>query len=123
MHEARGRADIFGKVGEERDHVMLGLALDLIDAVDLPLALGPDLFRRLFRDHAQFGLRITGMGLDLEPDAEPVLRLPDLGHFGAGIAGNHQETSTESVRPVNEPAGPTLSMGIVVPHSTCTSWR
>ena len=40
VHEARGRADMLGEVGQERDDVVLGLALDLVDAVDLPLALG-----------------------------------------------------------------------------------
>src|SRR5581483_5836979 len=34
-------------------------------------------------------LRVAGMGLDLEPDAEPVLRLPDARHFRARIAGDH----------------------------------
>src|SRR3546814_15129169 len=30
----------------------------------------------------RIGLRVAGMRLDLEPDAEPVLRLPDGGHLG-----------------------------------------
>jgi hypothetical protein len=30
------------------------------------------------------------MRLDLEPDLEARLRLPDRGHFRAGIAGDHQ---------------------------------
>src|SRR5215468_12695893 len=29
------------------------------------------------------------MGLDLEPDAEAVLRLPDPGHLGTAVAGDH----------------------------------
>jgi hypothetical protein len=33
------------------------------------------------------------MGLDLEPDLEPRLRLPDGNHFGTGIAGDHRRLS------------------------------
>jgi hypothetical protein len=42
VHEARGRPDMLGEVGEEGDDVVLGLALDRVDALDLPLALLPD---------------------------------------------------------------------------------
>ena len=35
MHEARLRADDLGEVREERDHVVLGLALDRVDARDV----------------------------------------------------------------------------------------
>ena len=41
MHEARRRADMLGQVGEEGDDVVLHLALDGVDAVDLELALRP----------------------------------------------------------------------------------
>jgi hypothetical protein len=33
------------------------------------------------------------VGLDLEPDAEAGLRLPDGGHFGARITRDHRGTS------------------------------
>ena len=42
-----------------------------------------------FGHHAELGQRVGGMRLDLEPDAEAVLRRPDRGHLGAGIAGDH----------------------------------
>ncbi len=35
MHEARLGADMLGEVGQEGDHVVMGLALDLVDALDL----------------------------------------------------------------------------------------
>ena len=35
MHEARLGPDDLGEVSQERDHVMLGLALDLVDARDV----------------------------------------------------------------------------------------
>ena len=39
MHEARFGADDFGQVRQEGDDVMLGDALDLVDAVDVELRL------------------------------------------------------------------------------------
>ena len=56
------------------------------------LPLLPDGFGGGLRDHAQLGLGIAGMGLDLEPDAEPVFRLPDRGHFRAAIARDHRSS-------------------------------
>ena len=94
MHEARLGADDLGEMGQEGDDVVLGLALDLVDARDIEggvLRLGPDRFRGVLRDHAEFGLRVRRMRLDLEPDPEARLRLPDRGHFRAGIAGDHRE--------------------------------
>jgi hypothetical protein len=58
------RADDFGEMGQEGDDVMLGLALDLVDALDIEgrvLALFPDRLRRLLRDGAEFRQRIAGM--------------------------------------------------------------
>ncbi len=49
MHEARLGADDFCQMGEEGDHVVLGLTLDCVDARDIEghaLGLGPDGFRR-----------------------------------------------------------------------------
>ena len=90
MHEARFGADDFGQMRQEGDDVVLGLALDLVDALDIEcrvLALGPDGFRGFLRNDAELGQRVGGMRLDLEPDLEARLRLPDRRHFGAGIAG------------------------------------
>ena len=92
VDEAGVRTDIFGQVGQEGDDVVLGLALDLIDPVDVELALLPDGLGGGARDHSQFGLGIAGMGLDLEPDAELVFRFPDTGHFRAAIARNHRSS-------------------------------
>ncbi len=92
MHEPRGRADMFGKVGQKGDHVMACLFFDFVDAFDLEGAMTPDRFGGLFRDDAKLGLRIGGMRLDLEPDAKAVLRLPDARHLGAAVAGDHLST-------------------------------
>ena len=84
-------ADMLGQVRQEGDHVVLGDGLDLVDAGDvefdvlrLPHGLGI-----LARDHAQVGLGVAGMGLDLVPDAELGFGRPDGHHLGAGIAGDH----------------------------------
>ncbi len=93
MHEARLGADDFRQMGEKGDDVVLGFALDLVDPRDIEndvTGFGPDGFRGLFRDHAELRQRIGGMRLDLEPDLEARLRLPDGGHFRAGIAGKHR---------------------------------
>src|ERR1019366_3695664 len=93
VHEARLEADNFRQMGEEGDHVVVGLAFDLVDPRDVELrvpGLGPDGLCGLFWDHAKFRQRIRRMRLDLEPDLEARLRLPDRGHFRAGVAGNHR---------------------------------
>src|SRR3546814_8058836 len=81
VHEARLRPHVLGEVGEEGDDVVPGLALDLVDALDLEGAALPHRLGRLLGDDAELGLRVAGMRLDLEPAAEPVLRLPDGGHL------------------------------------------
>ena len=73
---------------------MLGLALDLVDAVDIEgggAALVPDGSGSLFRNDAEVCQRIAGMGLDLEPDAELGFRRPDGDHFRTGVTRYHGE--------------------------------
>ena len=89
VDEARLRPDVLGEAGQEGDDVVLGLALDLVDAGDVEGALLAHDPGGLLRDHAELGLGLAGERLDLEPDAELVLGLPDGGHLGTGIAGDH----------------------------------
>ncbi len=92
VDETRVRPDEFGEMGEKGDHVVLGDALDLVDALDVELrraALLPDGLCRFLRDDADFGQRIAGMRLDLEPDTEAGLRRPDGDHIRARIAWDH----------------------------------
>jgi hypothetical protein len=93
MDETRFGADEFGQMGEEGDDVMLGDALDFVDARDIEgdmPGLFPDRFGGLLRDHADLGQSVAGMGFDFEPDAKARLRRPDRNHFGAGIAWDHR---------------------------------
>ena len=117
MDEAGVRADMFGEIGQEGDDVVLGLALDLIDPVDIELALLPDGFGGGARDHAQFGLGVAGMGLDLEPDAELVFRFPDTGHFRAAIARNHRSSLNAAGWRGNRRIAATIAGGRLNCHS------
>src|SRR5438045_4053532 len=89
MNEARLGADVLGEARQERDHVVLHLALDLVDARDVETAFVPDGLGRFLGDDALRRERVAGMRLDLEPDAEPVLRLPDGAHLGPAVARDH----------------------------------
>ena len=86
MDEARVVADELSEVGQERDDVVLGDALDGVDLVDVKLgfrALLPNGLCRVPGDHADFGHASGGVRLDLEPDPETCLRRPDRHHLRA----------------------------------------
>ncbi len=75
MQEARLGPDDLGDVGQEGDDVVLGLALDLVDAVgveDGVAALLPDRLGGGLGDHAELGHGVGGVGLDLEHDRKRV---------------------------------------------------
>ena len=58
VHEARVRPDDLGEMGQEGDDVVLGLALDLVDARDVEVrgaALFPDRLGGFLRDDAELG--------------------------------------------------------------------
>jgi hypothetical protein len=93
MDEARIGSDELGQMRQEGDDVVLRLALDLVDAVDVEnsrAAFFPDGAGGLLRDHTKFGERIAGMRLDLEPDAETGLGRPDSDHFRPRITRDHE---------------------------------
>ena len=92
VHEARFRSDDFRKMRKESDDVVLGLALDFLDArgVELGvLALGPDFRRRVLGNDPELGHGVGGMRLDLEPDAKTCLWRPDRRHFRSGVTRDH----------------------------------
>ena len=92
MHEAGFGSHMLGKVGQESDDVMLGDALDLVDAGDIELglrALLPDDLGCRHGNEPELRHGGGGVRLDLEPDAETRLRFPDLRHLGARVARDH----------------------------------
>ena len=91
MHESRLLAHMLGQIGEEGDHVVPGFALDLVDPRDFPFSTLPHRLCGVLGDYAKLGLRIAGVGLDLEPDTEFVFGFPDIDHIGSGIARDHRE--------------------------------
>ena len=104
VQEARLRPHDLRHVGQEGDDVVLHLALDLVDARRVRTGVRP--FSQMaaaarLGDHAQLGHGVGGVRLDLEPDAVARLRRPDVGHLGAGVAGDHgaQHRSAKRLRP------------------------
>jgi hypothetical protein len=89
MHEARIWPNGFREIGQEGENVMARFFFDFIDALQIPFALFPDIPGGGSGDDAKLRQSVAGMGFDFEPDAHPVVGIPDLGHFRAGIARNH----------------------------------
>ena len=98
MHEPRLWPNMFGQVGEEGQHVMLGHPLDLVDALDLEPAALPHRFGGALRDNTQLRLSIAGVRLDLEPDLELGLGLPDADHFGPAVTWDHERAASMQSR-------------------------
>ena len=94
MHKARLGPHVLREVGQESDDVVLGLAFDFIDARDIPLAALPYRLGGLGGNSSQLHLGVAGVGFDFEPDAEFVVRLPNLGHGGPSVARNHGPLSS-----------------------------
>ncbi|MNL74525.1 hypothetical protein D3C87_2001730 [compost metagenome] len=71
---------------------MLGDGFDFVDARNVELGgitLFPNGLCGFLRDYAEFGKRLTCIGLNFEPDAEFGFGRPDGDHFWSGIARDH----------------------------------
>ena len=94
MHKARLGTDDLGEMREEGDDVVLDLALDGVDARHVEgrvPAFVPDFLGGRLRDDPELRHGVGGMRLDLEPDAEARLRLPQRSHLGTGVARDHRK--------------------------------
>ena len=94
MDKARLGTDVLGEVGKKRDRLVMDLALDVADAPDIE---GAALAHRLccaLGDDAELFLRLAGIDLDVELDAEIILWLPHLGHLQAAVAWDHAEAAS-----------------------------
>ena len=89
VHKTRLGADMLGEIGQKRDDVVAGLALDLVDALDLEAATLPDGASGALRDDSQRRLRVASICFDLEPDPVAVLRRPDPRHLGSAVTRDH----------------------------------
>ncbi len=93
MHVAGIGAERLLQVGEERDDVVAGGGLDLVDALGRDVGARLDAPQRVHRDQAAAGVDLAHRQLHAEPRV--VLRLlgPDPRHVRAGVAGNHRVSS------------------------------
>lgn len=89
MQKARLRSHLFRDAGQEGDDIVLHLPLDLVDAGDVKAAALLHRHGRLLRDQPELGHGLGGQSLDLEPNSELGLGLPNASHFGAAVAGDH----------------------------------
>ncbi len=83
--------DVARHASGERDDVVVRHFLDLIDLLHGEVGVIADPLRLLARDArlAELGLGLAGQHLDLLPNGELVLKLPDATHFRTSIATDH----------------------------------
>ncbi len=83
------RLKALGHGGGERDDVVLDLALDFQNAIDVEGGVLAQRPRGLLRHFAELGESFSGGQLDLEPGLELIGIAPDPAHFRARITCNH----------------------------------
>ena len=88
---ARIRSDVLRDVGQERDHIVAHLALDLGDARHVEPCTRADRSERISGDDAPLGEHLARGQLDPEPRAVPRLLGPDGAHFGSRVALDHRK--------------------------------
>ncbi len=109
MEIATLRTDRFGDLRDEGDDVVVGRALDLVDALDIDACSRLERFEDLGRDQATRGEGAADGQLDPEHGLESGLFRPDGAHLGERVAADHPTA----------PA-PTTDAGAT---STAMSWR
>jgi len=71
------RAHLLSHGGQERDNVMMDLVLYLEDPVHAEIGILPDVLKIRLRYEAVLGLDLADGDLNVEPDPELVLKVPD----------------------------------------------
>src|SRR5262245_2096852 len=89
MEEPTLRPDGLGDLRDERDDVVVGGLLQLVDAVDVDPRLGLDRRERLLGDPAPAGLGAAHRQLHAEHVLEARLVRPDRAHLGQRVAPDH----------------------------------
>ena len=89
MNEARGFADRFRQIGSERDDVVIGSLLNLVNAGHRKFGATLDLFQRLSRDYAHLPMHFAHGDLNVEPFLKLGLFRPESAHFRQCVAVNH----------------------------------
>ena len=82
---ATGVTHVLVDVGEEGDHVMAHLSLDLEDPLDAEAGFVFDRGDGFGRDAAQFAVGFSGGNLHVQPALELRLLAPDGAHLGQGV--------------------------------------
>jgi hypothetical protein len=95
VDEARRLADVFSERGRERDHVVVGRLLDLIDALDREGCLRLDLFERPRRDRPHLGVDFAHGDLHVQPLLESILLRPERAHLRQCVAWNHVQSMND----------------------------
>ena len=106
MHETGLiRTDMFGQVGQERYHVMLGCSFDFVDAghVEFNVFGLPNGVRVFTWDYTDVGHSFAGVRFDFVPDFEFGCRGPNGHHIRTGIARDHNAHLFVSVHGIAVP--------------------
>src|SRR5262247_2669961 len=93
MEPARRWANTLGNGRRERDDVVLGDPLDLLDTFDAESGAGANLACRLLRHDPGTGHRIDRGQLDLQPGLIFPLVAPDATHFRGRVPRYHPSAS------------------------------
>ena len=96
VQEPALRPDRLGDLGHERDDVVVGRPLELLDPRDVDLRPRLDRRERVLRDPAAPRLRPADRELDAEHVLEPGLVGPDRAHLGQRVAADHRAAPTRS---------------------------
>src|SRR5579862_6746621 len=101
MNMSRGRPDMLGDISQERDHVVIGGAFDLVDALDIEFCPALDGRKVLSRNLP----RLARQNFNLQPDGELVLLRPNSPHPLTAVPANHNPPRLAE-RPVKVNAPP-----------------